>query len=192
MRLHVPEAGEDSWCTKCDSPAQLGVRSSFLLGPASAGLNPEHARAGLLLPQLPDHTQPNRRRPADVYLPAWAGSPVAFDFAVTAPQRPETLAQACREAGASAAAYARCKEECLGTAATCAAQGIKFLPMIVETTGNWDVGAARVLKQLADAVTTRTGEAKEQLHALLLQELSVAVRSYRSCLLPMPGACVCR
>ena len=48
--LHVPEAGENSWCPKCDavldgplwpqcccargSPAQLGVRSNFLLGPA--------------------------------------------------------------------------------------------------------------------------------------------------------------
>ena len=44
------------------------------------------------------------------YLPAWAGSAVAFDCAVTATQRPETLAQACREAGASAAVYARHKE----------------------------------------------------------------------------------
>ena len=71
-----------------------------------AGLRPEKERAGLLLPQSPEDTHSARRRPADVYLPALAGSPAALDFAITAPQRQEALAIASRETGAAAADYA--------------------------------------------------------------------------------------
>ncbi|CAL1168741.1 unnamed protein product, partial [Cladocopium goreaui] len=51
----------------------------------------------------------NGRRPADadVYLPAYAGSPAALDFAITAPQRQATLAQASHQMAAAATAYAR-------------------------------------------------------------------------------------
>ena len=61
-------------------------------------------RPNLLLPSCPEDTQASRRRPADIFLPALAGSPAALDFAVTAPQRQETLALA--ETGAAAATLA--------------------------------------------------------------------------------------
>ena len=48
--------------------------------------------------------------PTDIYLPALAGLLAAVDFAVTAPQRQETLAQIAREMGAAAAAYAKHKD----------------------------------------------------------------------------------
>jgi hypothetical protein len=48
--------------------------------------------------------------PADVYLPAFTGTPTAFDFAITAPQRQESLALASRQAGAAAEAYTRHRE----------------------------------------------------------------------------------
>ena len=99
---------------------------------------------------------------------------------MTAPQRQEPLASARSEAGAAAAAYARHKEAHLGTAAACTALGIRFTPMVVETTGHWDAGAARVLKQLAGAVAARAGEDPATLRGCLLQELSVAVRSFRA------------
>ena len=173
VRLHVQEAGEDSWCPKCDAVLdRFGhhaavcvaggertlrhnlVRDLVFSWAQRAGLNPERERAGLLLGRV---TGCFRLR------------------------RDGTAATGDSGAGLQGGrAYARHKEEYLGTAAACAAQGIKFLPMVVETTGNWDGGAARVPKQLADAVATRIGEGKEQLHALLLQELSVAVRSYRA------------
>ena len=57
-----------------------------------AGMRPEKERTGLLLPLSPEDTQGAGRRPADVYLPALAGSPAALDFAITAPQRQEALA----------------------------------------------------------------------------------------------------
>ena len=71
-----------------------------------AGLRPEREKPGLLVPQGPDDTQKNQvRRPADIYIPAFAGSPTAFDFAITAPQRQETLAQASARTAATAVAY---------------------------------------------------------------------------------------
>ena len=113
-------------------------------------------------------------------MPSLAGSPAALDFAITAPQRQETLALAGQEAGAAAAAYARHKEDHQSTARTCEAQGVTFVPMVAETTGNWDAGAAVVIKHVARAVAARTGEMPSLLHSLLLQELCVAARSHRA------------
>ena len=114
-----------------------------------------------------------------MYLPALAGSPAALDFAITAPQRQEALAIASRETGAAAADYARLKERHLDTAKSCEAQGVVFVPMVAESTGTWDKGAATVLKHLATAVAARSGDAPDAAQAALLQELSVTVRSWR-------------
>ncbi|CAE7571396.1 unnamed protein product [Symbiodinium natans] len=153
------------------SEAGLGARA-FLAATPSGRTRLE--RPGLLLPHLA------RRRPADIYVPSLAGSPAALDFAITAPQRQETLALAGQEAGAAAAAYARHKEDHQSTARTCEAQGVTFVPMVAETTGNWDAGAAVVIKHVARAVAARTGEMPSLLHSLLLQELCVAARSHRA------------
>ena len=143
-------------------------------------MRPEKERPGLLLPQPPDDTQSARRRPADVFLPALAGGPAALDFAITARQRQDTLALASSRAGAAAEAYARQKEAHLHTAQACASQGVSFVPMVIETTGHWDVGAARVLRHIATAVAARTGDLADHVHNSMLQELCVVVRSFRA------------
>ena len=62
---------------------------------ARAGLRPEIERPGLLIPGRPDDSHLSRRRAAGVFLTNFFGGfPVALDFAVTAPQRRETLTQA--------------------------------------------------------------------------------------------------
>ena len=84
------------------------------------------------------------------------------------------------QAGATAEAYARHKEDHLGTAAACAAQGVHFVPLVVN---NWTLGSWRQPRPQADcgAVATRTGAEPGPLHdSLLLQELSVVVRSFRA------------
>ena len=53
------------------------------------------------------------------------------------------------------------------------------MPMVAESTGTWDKGAATVLKHLATAVAARSGDAPDTAQAALLQELSVTVRSWR-------------
>ena len=135
-RLGMPDASEDTWCPKCDA-----VLDKFS----------HHASVCVA-------GERNLRRPADIHLPAWAGFRAALDFAVTAPQRQETLARASVETGAAATAYARQKEAHLGTAAACAAQGVIFRPLVVETTGCWEPSAGTFLKLLAGAVATRSGE----------------------------------
>eukprot|EP00435_Cladocopium_sp_Y103_P075962 s57_g71.t1 len=100
-----------------------------------------------------------------------AGGPVAFDFAVTAPQRQETLPSAAHTVGSAAAAYAVHREQHLQTGAQCHRQGVTFMPMVVESTGNWDAAAAKVFKHMA-----HTGE----FFSALLQELCLMVRSWRA------------
>ena len=128
-------------------------------------VHPEKEPTRLLLPQSPDDTSSmTRRRPADVYVPAMGGGPVAFDVAA---QRQETF-------------YAAHKEQHLNTGAECRRQGVSFTPMVVETTGAWDAVAAKVLKHLAYATAARSGATPGELHQSLLEELSVVVRSWRA------------
>ena len=144
-----------------------------------AGLRPEREKAGLLLPSNPEETGQANRRPADVYLPAFAGSPVALDFAITAPQRQETLAQASHT-GAAATAYAQHKELHLDTPQVCAVQGVKFMPMVAECIDAWAPEALKVLKHVAHAAAPHSGEEPAVCYGLLLQELAVAIRTFRA------------
>ncbi|CAE7610039.1 unnamed protein product [Symbiodinium natans] len=159
------------------SEAGLGARA-FLAAIPSGRTRME--RPGLLLPQSPDDASSAARRPADIYVPALSGSPTALDFAITAPQRQETLALAGQQGGAAAAAYARDKEAYKQTAQACKSQGVAFVPMVAEATGTWDVGAAVIIKHVARAVAARAGEEPGPLHSLLMQELCVAARSHRA------------
>ena len=138
-------------------------------------------KLGLLLPTGPeDMNNSQARRPADVYLPAFAGSPTAFDFAITAPQRQETLAQASVRTAAAAEAYARHKELHLHTAQACEQQGVKFVPLVAECTGTWDPSALKVLKHVAHAAAAKTGEEPAVCYNQLLQELGTTIRSFRA------------
>ena len=64
-----------------------------------AGFHPETERPGLLLPQSQEDTHSSARRPADICVPSLSGSPTALDFAITAPQRQETLALRANRSG---------------------------------------------------------------------------------------------
>ena len=68
----------------------------------------------------------------------------------------------------------------LNTAATCAVQGIKFIPMVAETTGAWDRGADRILRLFASAAAAREGVDGAALTGLMFQELSVCIRGFRA------------
>ena len=145
-----------------------------------AGLQPEREKPGLLLPQRPEDSGLARRRPADIYVPSYLGSPVAFDLAVTGPQRQETLGAAARKSLAAATAYADVKRAHQDTASVCQAQGVRFLPLVVETTGAWEPEAASVLQHISRAAAARESADPAALHGELLQELSITVRSFRA------------
>ena len=101
VRLRIPDAESDTWCPLCDAvldhhshhagmcvaggertQRHHAVRDLVHSWAQPAGLRPEREKAGLLLPSNPEETGQANRRPADLYLPASAGSPVALDFAI--------------------------------------------------------------------------------------------------------------
>ena len=92
----------------------------------------------------------------------------------------EHLAEAAKRATSAAEAYASTKATHLGTARECEAQGVAYVPLVVETTGAWAPRAAGILKRVARAAAARSGEEPGRTHAKLLQELCVIVRGYRA------------
>ena len=199
QRLAVPDATSDTWCPQCQGVLDThslhagtcsaggertqrhhALRDTLYAWTARAGLQPERERPGLLLPQRPEEARVTARRPADIYLPSFQGSPVALDLAIVAPQRQETLAQAAQGALAAASSYTQTKETHLDTARLCSAQGVRFKPMVAEATGAWARDASAVLLAVSKAVAVRSGEDPSMLHAQLLQELSVTARGQRA------------
>lgn len=195
-RLGVPDAAHDTWCPRCDGILDThshhagmclaggdrtrrhhAARGLIAAWAERAGFAPEVEKAELLLPQRPEDARVALRRPADVYLPALEGSPTALDLAITGPLRSETLAEAGRHALAAASAYAQVKVSHLNTGQTCAAQGIRFRPMVAESTGAWEADASRILVLLSRGAAAREGGDAAALRASLLQELCVAIRA---------------
>ncbi|CAK9052503.1 Uncharacterized protein SCF082_LOCUS28710, partial [Durusdinium trenchii] len=198
QRLGMTEAARDGWRPQCDAVLDKfsyhsascvaggervqrhnALRDHLFLWADLAGLKPEKEKPGLLLPHRPDETVA-ARRPADIFLPAFAGFPTALDLAVTAPLRSESLSEAGSVATAAAAAYAQTKAAHLGAAAECARQGITFRPLVLETTGAWEAEAASLLRRISGAVALRTGQDVSQLHSRLLQEMCVIARTHRA------------
>ena len=199
LRLGIPDSASDTWCPKCDAVLDAyshhaglcsvggertqrhnAVRDVVCTWTERAGLQPEKERASLLLPRRPEDVHLSRRRPADIYVPCLEGTPTALDFAITGPQRTESLSQAMHQPVSAAAAYADLKANHQDTARLCFAQGICFRPMVAETTGAWDKSAAHVLHIIAAAVAAREGATVAELHQRLLQELSVTARRFRA------------
>ena len=108
------------------------------------------------------------------------GSPTALDIAITAPQRRESFLEAGKQGGAAAAAYARVKAQHLQTAAACEGQGVRFQPMVFESTGAFDASTGQVLQQLARAIAARAGGDASELYGQFPQELCSTVRTFRA------------
>ena len=144
----------------------------------TAGAHPELEKSGLLLPSRPSDGARSLRRPADVYLPCWTGGfPAALDFAVTAPQRQGIVSIAAVESLATATAYSQTKRDYQETEKACALQGVKFIPMVCETSGAWATEARETLLLLAKASAARSGKTTAKTYRELLQRTSVAVRT---------------
>ncbi len=54
------------------------------------------------------------------------------------------------------------------------------MPLVAESTGAWDPAAAALLKRLSRSVAAREGADARVLHAEILQELCVVIRSSRA------------
>ena len=130
--------------------------------------------------QRPEEVANQHRRPADIFLPSFNGVPAALDLAITAPQRQDIVALAGATSLAAATSCAATKASHLNTATLCAQQGVHFMPVVAESTGAWEPEASKLLLQLSPSTAAQAGEDAAALHADLLQELSVVIRSHRA------------
>ena len=121
------------------------LRNRVFLFSASAGLNPELEKSGLLQPRpqtggaSANGAAPHNastRRPADVYVPRWRrGLPLAMDFAVTYGIRQDATQASIQDPSTAVTAYEDHKRNHLNTARLCSEVGLLFYPMVVEANG---------------------------------------------------------
>ena len=149
------------------------LRNMVFFEASACGLHPELEKSGLL-PHRPlcgslyengaslcdTIANPSGRRPADVYIPRWrAGPPAAWDFAVTSGMQLDVLADTIRDPDAALTRHEDHKCSHQGTRNMCQAQGITFIPMVMEAVGGgWGSVARGVWSALAKTSALATGE----------------------------------
>ena len=133
------------------------------------------------------------RRPADVFIPYWAGGrDAALDVTVVNPLQAATVVGAATTPG-FALTYAHTRKM-QGAAEDCRRQGIAFLPLAVESLGGWHRGAEQEVKKLAAALARHTGQDEEMAGthswgrlAVLLQRGNAAILGNRVPTHPHPN-----
>ena len=146
---------------------------------ARAGLRPEKEKAGLL-PQrpvsdgLPTATDRERRRPADVWLPAGpAHESEALDFACSSGLRAGLISRVALQAPIVFSEYEAFKKSFKDTEEQCQQQGFKFRPMIAEAhSGAWSASA----RALFDFITERLAASSSSNASKDLESLRFAQR----------------
>jgi len=160
----------------------------------AASLRPEMERPGLL-PQRPlmgpscedgapvevgDGTA-GSRRPADVYIPRWRyGPPAAWDFAVTSGLRLDLQIDAATSPGSVTTRYEDFKCGYRDTRSECSAQGVSFIPMVVEAVGGgWGKMARCVWSELAKSSCLATGELESTRSCAIMLQQRLAMTLHR-------------
>ena len=167
----------------------------------SAKLHPELEKPGLL-PHRPmwgstyesghsvgeQDSGASARRPADVYIPRWRlGPPAAWDFAVTSGLRMDQHVDAVSNPGGITSRYEDFKCSHGDTRSECQAQGITFIPMVMEAVGGgWGKSARCVWSELAKTSALANGELETNTTCavMLQQRLSMTLHreNARACL----------
>ena len=137
--------------------AIFGAASSAALAP----LREERA----LLPGL-------NNKPADVLIPHWTGGQdTAFDVTVINPLKKDLLS---KEAEAPGNALGHAYDRKWGQVGElCEREGIKFIPLPVETLGGWGEGSVVHLKRIGAALAARSGREEAEVCRHLMQKLSI-------------------
>ena len=90
------------------------------------------------------------------------------------------MGQAAVSALAAISQYIAKKMSRLNTANLCTQQGVRFVPLVAESTGAWNRKAGHILLQISRSTAIRTGKDAGVLHRDLFQELCVLMRSHRA------------
>ena len=180
-------------CLVCSGGGDRTKRHNLLRNQAhkhclACGLSSELERPGLLRPRpligglaedgsKPDGPHQEARRPADVYIPRWRrGIPACLDFAVTSGLRPDRVRDSARDHTSATLQYEGFKCDHLETATLCRAEGMQFIPMVIEACGGgWGAEAAKTWAELAKQSALASGEHRSTCAAQILGSLSVTL-----------------
>jgi len=129
---------------------------------------------------LPD----SAARPADILLPNQliipglsSDLPTCLDFAVTNTQQPKNLKRAGEVSATAADDYATSVK--IPTYRNeCKANGLDFVPMVVEVFGAWGSAAKPVIDFISKAVANNKNKDQDQVDSFLRQAVSVTLQRY--------------
>ena len=168
FRLGLPVYDQPGPCPSCGKDSEIlgdhsmvcgtggerivrhnAVRDALHDTAAAAGLAPLKEGRALLTG--------NNRRPADVFLPHWAGGLyAALDVTVTHPLQDATRARAATTPGhAMTVAY---ENKCRIAEELCREQEIAFIPVVAESLGGWHQVALDQFRKLGSALARHTGQ----------------------------------
>ena len=116
----------------------------------------------------------SQSRPGDVFLPNWRGKQTAFDIAVTSPLSQSALPRSSSTAGAAITAMKSSKMR--KHFQPCRANGVSFVPLVVETLGGWDTDAIDHLRGIVKKAASRSPSPTETAIRQLFQRLSVLLQ----------------
>ena len=140
------------------------VRDALFQAAAQAALGPQKEPPGLL-PGSDD-------RPADILLPFWSqGKDTALDITVVNPLQGALIDQVAQD-GESGVRHAY-NSKMAKYDDRCAAEGICFIPLAVDTFGGWQGAALDVLVKLGRQLARQLGKEEEEVTRQLRQRLSV-------------------
>ena len=122
------------------------------------------------------------RRPADVFLPHWAGGlDAALDVTITHPLQDATRARAATTPGhAMVVAY---ENKCRVTEELCREQGIAFIPIVAESLGGWHQVALDQFRKLGSALARHTGQEEGEKIGHLVTRVSILLQKGLSAML---------
>ena len=118
------------------------------------------------------------RRPADVWVGNWdAHGPAAFNLAAISGLQQAAVAASAATGARAAENYEGRNRAHLQTAATCANEGLQFIPLVAEAaSGGWAPVAMQTWRQPAQCVAARTGEEAGAELGKLLQTLAISLQ----------------
>ena len=140
------------------------VRDALVQSAVQAGLGPTREPDGLL-PGSDD-------RPADLLIPFWSGGrDTAIDFTVVNPLQAALVKKTAQDGGSAVEHAHRGKIRKYGE--RCAAEGLVFVPLAVDTLGGWHPSALAILAMLGRQVASNTGREGQEGVRHLRQRIAV-------------------